>query len=79
MATLLGLTSRGGYRQWLYFDEATRRHQVAGFVQAYSHQGIGEVTFRTVKGAGHMVPTDRPAQAARMLEGFLDAQQHGPN
>lgn len=40
--------------------------QVAGFVKHY--EGI---TYMTVKGSGHMVPTDRPAEALHMFNIFL--------
>lgn len=40
--------------------------QVAGFVKHY--EGI---TYMTVKGSGHMVPTDKPAEALAMFEIFL--------
>ena len=32
------------------------------------------ITFVSVRGAGHMVPQDKPASAAVMLEGFLQGQ-----
>lgn len=41
-------------------------NQVAGFVKHY--EGI---TYMTVKGSGHMVPTDRPAEALHMFNIFL--------
>lgn len=40
--------------------------QVAGFVKHY--EGI---TYMTVKGSGHMVPTDRPQEALHMFNIFL--------
>ena len=48
------------YRSW-YYDE-----QVAGYTILYS--GLRLVT---VKGAGHMVPQDKPAQAHQMLMSWL--------
>ncbi|XP_064467463.1 lysosomal protective protein-like [Ornithodoros turicata] len=41
--------------------------QVAGFFQTYE----GNITFATVKGSGHMVPQDKPAQALKMITNFL--------
>ncbi|GIY64714.1 lysosomal protective protein [Caerostris darwini] len=40
--------------------------QIAGFFKSY-----GNLTFVTVKGSGHMVPQDKPAQAFKMIESFL--------
>lgn len=40
--------------------------QVAGFVKHYDG-----ITFMTVKGSGHMVPTDKPAEALQMFDIFL--------
>lgn len=40
--------------------------QVAGFVKKF--HGI---TYMTVKGSGHMVPTDRPVEALYMFENYL--------
>ena len=44
--------------------------QVAGYFERYN----GGLTFLTVKGAGHMVPKDRPAHALDMRTAFLDAK-----
>ncbi|XP_074067489.1 lysosomal protective protein-like [Macrotis lagotis] len=48
------------YQPWYY------KKQVAGFFKEYE-----QITFLTVKGSGHMVPQDRPAQALKMFESFL--------
>lgn len=48
------------YKPWHVND------QVAGYVKHY--EGI---TYMTVKGSGHMVPTDKPAEAAAMFDIFL--------
>lgn len=44
-------------------------NQIAGFVKHY--QGI---TFATVRGSGHMVPSDRPREAFTMISKFLNAK-----
>jgi carboxypeptidase C (cathepsin A) len=44
--------------------------QVAGFFEEYATAGK-PLTFLTVKGAGHMVPKDRPRHALDMLSRFL--------
>jgi cathepsin A (carboxypeptidase C) len=43
--------------------------QIAGFVEEYK-----DIVFTTVRGAGHMVPQDRPVQALAMFEKFLQAE-----
>ncbi|XP_078066419.1 lysosomal protective protein-like [Mustelus asterias] len=48
------------YQPWIY------NNQIAGFYQQY-----GQLTFLTVKGAGHMVPQWAPARALKMFESFL--------
>lgn len=40
--------------------------QVSGFVKYFDG-----ITYVTIKGSGHMVPTDRPAEALHMFEMFL--------
>ncbi len=44
--------------------------QVAGYFERYKTANI-PLTFLTVKGAGHMVPRDRPRHALDMFERFL--------
>ncbi|GAB6023870.1 hypothetical protein CHUAL_008608 [Chamberlinius hualienensis] len=48
------------YNPWVF------EGQTAGFFKVYEN-----VTFLTVLGAGHMVPTDRPPQALTMLNNFI--------
>ncbi|XP_041047592.1 lysosomal protective protein-like [Carcharodon carcharias] len=48
------------YQPWIYND------QIAGFYEQF-----GNLTFLTVKGAGHMVPEWAPARALKMFESFL--------
>uniref|UniRef100_A0A6G1SMQ2 Carboxypeptidase n=1 Tax=Aceria tosichella TaxID=561515 RepID=A0A6G1SMQ2_9ACAR len=45
-------------------------NQVSGFVKYFDR-----ITFMTVKGSGHMVPTDKPAEALNMFEMFLDGMK----
>lgn len=45
--------------------------QVAGFVKEFD-----QITFLTVRGAGHMVPQDTPAEALHMLEAFLNNKDY---
>ncbi len=44
-------------------------NQIAGFVQEFEN-----ITYMTVKGAGHMVPQWRAPQALQMFENFLNNQ-----
>ena len=44
--------------------------QVAGYFETYQTAGK-PLTFLTVKGAGHMVPRDRPRHALDMFARFL--------
>ncbi|XP_063045400.1 cathepsin A-like [Engraulis encrasicolus] len=56
----LGLKTTVPYQRWLCDD------QIAGFYQKF-----GNITFLTVKGAGHMVPQWAPSPALSMLKSFL--------
>lgn len=61
----LGLQSKSPRAEWTYIDE-DHTSQVAGFVKAYEL-----LTYVTVRGAGHMVPTDRPRPALKMFINFI--------
>ncbi|KAI1286072.1 Lysosomal protective protein [Halotydeus destructor] len=56
----LGLKLVDDYRKWHY------NNQVAGFVKHYQH-----LIYVTVKGSGHMVPTDKPGQALQLIINFI--------
>ncbi|KAF7659081.1 hypothetical protein LDENG_00003530, partial [Lucifuga dentata] len=56
----LGLKASTGYQSWIYDN------QIAGFYQQY-----GNITFLTVKGAGHMVPQWAPGPAFHMFQAFI--------
>lgn len=43
--------------------------QVAGFKTVYDR-----LVFTTIRGAGHMVPSDKPKIAYVMLDGFLSGE-----
>uniref|UniRef100_A0A8C6WK46 Carboxypeptidase n=1 Tax=Neogobius melanostomus TaxID=47308 RepID=A0A8C6WK46_9GOBI len=51
-------------RVWLY--EGADGKQVGGFVKEFSN-----IAFLTIKGSGHMVPTDKPAAAFTMFSRFI--------
>ncbi|GAB6023871.1 hypothetical protein CHUAL_008609 [Chamberlinius hualienensis] len=48
------------YRPWLY------QNQTAGFVKNYDG-----ISFLTILGSGHMVPTDKPGPALQMINDFV--------
>ena len=48
------------------FQDKQGQNQIAGFVKDF--EGI---SYMTVKGAGHMVPTDKPHESLEMLKRFL--------
>ncbi|XP_076023737.1 lysosomal protective protein [Genypterus blacodes] len=56
----LGLKATTKYQRWLHGN------QVAGFYQRF-----GNVTFLTVKGAGHMVPQWAPGPALHLFQSFI--------
>ncbi|XP_058485522.1 cathepsin A-like [Solea solea] len=56
----LGLKTTAEYQRWIHDD------QVAGFYQRF-----GNVTFLTIKGAGHMVPQWAPGPAFHMFQSFI--------
>ncbi|KAK6048163.1 hypothetical protein COOONC_14332 [Cooperia oncophora] len=63
-----------------FFSE---NNQLAGFAQRYSGQGgqgIGiSIDVLTVKGAGHMVPNDRPGPSVQMITNFMFPGSTGVN
>ncbi|XP_037557119.1 lysosomal protective protein-like [Dermacentor silvarum] len=58
----LGYNPTSTYKIWKHGE------QVAGFFQTYENN----ITFVTIKGAGHMVPEDKPAQSLEMIENFIN-------
>jgi len=61
----LKLKQSASWKPWRGSDS-----QVAGYYEEYSTAGV-PLVFLTVKGAGHMVPKDRPRHALDMLTQFL--------
>lgn len=57
----LGLPVVSEYTEWHL------KNQVAGYVKHFDG-----LVFATVKGSGHMVPTDKPAAALSLIVGFLE-------
>ncbi|KAJ8259284.1 hypothetical protein COCON_G00182960 [Conger conger] len=56
-------------RTWLY--NTADGQQVGGFVKDFSN-----LSFLTVKGSGHMVPSDKPAAAFTMFSRFLNKEPY---
>lgn len=61
----LGRDRIGDYSMW-DIDQ-----QAAGFVQHYDG-----ITYATIRGAGHMVPADKPLEALALIEAFLTSTGH---
>ncbi|XP_063003560.1 lysosomal protective protein [Elgaria multicarinata webbii] len=55
-------------RPWIFTDESGQ-DQIGGFVKEFTN-----IAFLTIKGAGHMVPADRPRAAYNMFERFITKQ-----
>ncbi|KAL8179801.1 UNVERIFIED_CONTAM: hypothetical protein K2H54_072969 [Gekko kuhli] len=53
-------------RPWIYSDESGQ-DQIGGFVKEFTG-----ISFLTIKGAGHMVPTDMPRAAFNMFDRFIN-------
>ncbi|XP_043976840.1 lysosomal protective protein isoform X1 [Gambusia affinis] len=56
-------------RPWVY--DSLNGHQIGGFVKEFDN-----IAFLTVKGSGHMVPTDKPVAAFAMFTRFIKKQPY---
>jgi len=56
-------------RPWLYSGEDGQ--QIGGFIKEFDN-----IAFLTVKGSGHMVPTDKPIAAFAMFSRFIKRQPY---
>ncbi|XP_056405987.1 lysosomal protective protein-like [Hyla sarda] len=61
----LNLKSQGSYHPWMCHDGKTS--QISGYAKQYAN-----LTILTVKGAGHMVPEDKPFEAFQMFRQFIN-------
>lgn len=52
-------------------DDILLCNQVGGYTQVYK----GDLTFATVRGAGHQVPSYQPARALSLVKHFLSGKQ----
>ena len=63
------------WRAWNCTGEGHRGVQTAGYVEVFDTPALAAgLTFATVRGAGHMVPTTQGARAARMFARWLSGQ-----
>ncbi|KAL0690822.1 hypothetical protein Bca4012_090501 [Brassica carinata] len=60
----LGLPVKSEWRSWFH------NHQVGGRITEYE----GGLTFVTVRGAGHLVPLNKPEEALALFSSFLNGQ-----
>jgi len=60
----LNLTTKTPFQPWYYAAD----NQVAGFIQEFNG-----LTYVTMKGAGHMVPQDKPGPAHQMIYDFINS------
>ncbi|XP_067651737.1 lysosomal protective protein-like [Haliotis asinina] len=64
----LGIQTTSARKEWFYKAEDGTK-QVAGFVKQFDN-----LSLVTVRGAGHMVPTDRPVPGLEMFKSFIKGQ-----
>lgn len=57
-------------RQPWYYEDTMGMRQVGGFVKKFE-----QITLTTIRGAGHMVPTDQPIPALKMFNEFISQSQ----
>ncbi|CAI0376208.1 unnamed protein product [Linum tenue] len=63
----MGYNITDEWRPWISGDD----HQVAGYLQGYEHN----LTFLTIKGAGHTVPEYKPQESLGFYTRFLDGKR----
>ena len=63
----LALPVASEWRAWRGSDG-----QTAGYTMDHGHEGARAIRFATIKGAGHMVPKDRPRHSLDLVKAFLD-------
>jgi len=54
------------------WEHWTSSGQVAGYYTTYQNDVTNDFTFTTIKGAGHMVPQDKPPVAYQMFTQFIE-------
>jgi len=74
MAKALNLGTKKAWHPWSYNSGNLTGEQVAGYAIEYdvSHLGKGSFEFKTIRGAGHMVPGDMPEPALELLRRLIE-------
>ena len=66
-----GHAVKRSWRPWITKQKNFQNNQnISGMVWE-----LDSITLATVRGAGHMVPTDKPAEAEEILNVFLDPER----
>uniref|UniRef100_A0A914QKZ1 Serine carboxypeptidase n=1 Tax=Panagrolaimus davidi TaxID=227884 RepID=A0A914QKZ1_9BILA len=65
IASKWGLATTIPYNAWLF------RNQIAGYAKQFASEHV-KINLVTVKGAGHMVPMDRPGPAMQLMSNFFN-------
>jgi cathepsin A (carboxypeptidase C) len=68
-ARSLGREIKQEYTPWEYTDTSDNSIQIGGFIRQYDR-----LSFVSIKGAGHMVPTDLPIPAQYMIQQFINGK-----
>ncbi|VDN19579.1 unnamed protein product, partial [Cylicostephanus goldi] len=69
LAARWNMTVSQEFKSWWY------RTQIAGYIKKFTRGPIS-IDLLTVKGAGHLVPSDRPGPALQMFENFLREEDY---
>jgi cathepsin A (carboxypeptidase C) len=65
LAAKWSFTTTKPYKEWHY------RNEIAGYAKQFAAQNV-KLNLVTVKGAGHMVPMDRPGPAMQLMSNFFN-------
>ncbi|CAH8548770.1 unnamed protein product, partial [Schistosoma turkestanicum] len=68
----LNLTTTSTRTPWLYIEKDGTK-QIGGYWKVLS-ANVSNLVYTTVRGAGHMVPEDKPAAAFHMINRFINAK-----
>nr|CAX69725.1 carboxypeptidase C [Schistosoma japonicum] len=68
----LKFDSHNQYQRWIYKSE-DGKEQIGGFWKSFIHKNVNLI-FTTVRGAGHMVPRDKPAAMFHLIQSFIQAK-----
>ncbi|CAH8582477.1 unnamed protein product [Schistosoma rodhaini] len=68
----LNFKRHDSYQRWIYKSK-NGKQEIGGFWKSFIHKNV-KLTFATVRGAGHMVPRDKPAAMFHLIQSFLQKQ-----